>query len=75
MVLGNRCRHGINDGLGLQVKPISIRTEVACDGLLTLSITRVDSTVEKYVVGLMTVLTDREVTVAVLKSVAVAVET
>ena len=48
---------------------------MAYDRLLTLSITRVDSTVEKYVVGSMSVLMDREVTVAVMKSVAVAVET
>jgi hypothetical protein len=75
MVLGNRCRHGIDDGLGLQIELISIRTKVAYDRLLTLSITRVDSTVEKYVVGSMSVLMDTEVTVAVLKSVAVAVET
>lgn len=34
-----------------------------------------DSTVEKYVVGSMSVLTEMEVTVAVIKSVAVAVET
>ena len=34
-----------------------------------------DSSVEKYVVGSISVLTDTEVTVAVMKSVAVAVET
>jgi len=43
--------------------------------VMVLSITRVDSTVEKYVVGSMSVLTEKEVTVAVIKSVAVAVET
>jgi len=46
-----------------------------CDRILTLSITLVDRIVEKYVVGSMSVLTDREVTVAVMKSVMVAVET
>jgi len=43
--------------------------------VMVLSITRVESTVEKYVVGSMSVLTETEVTVAVIKSVAVAVDT
>lgn len=43
--------------------------------VMVLSITLVDRIVEKYVVGSTSVLTDREVTVAVMKSVMVAVET